>query len=85
MCGRENVKVIVRGLKCPTCKSPEAHPTDESKVLIRGYKVHDEGMWWSQCLVCAGYYDENLVPLPLNKSEQWAKGDSGWFSEEEEL
>ncbi len=43
-------------LVCPTCGSPEMR--DASHVNIRGHKVHQHGRWWSQCLVCAGYYSD---------------------------
>jgi hypothetical protein len=63
---------VTTELECPTCKSPEMHPNNEW-CLIRAYKVHDEGKWWSQCLVCAGYYDKNLKPIKGKKPE------GGWF------
>ena len=65
---RDQLKItVVSGLRCPTCGAGEEHPdntgnieTDE--VLIRAFKVQlDDGHWWSQCLVCSGGYDENLV------------------------
>lgn len=57
---------------CPRCGAPEMHP-DGDKVLIRGYKVdHD-----SQCLVCSGYYDDDL-----NVPDLHAKTSGGWFNDE---
>ena len=29
-------------IHCPECNSPEVHPTEEGKILIRGCKVYDE-------------------------------------------
>jgi hypothetical protein len=50
------------------------HP-DGDKLLIRGYKVSDSEGHWSQCLVCAGYYDENLNVIDLA-----ARPEGGWFN-----
>ena len=60
-------------LKCPTCGASEMHPR-EYKVLIRGYKVHANGHWWSQCLVCSGYYD-----VSLNETPDKHNPNKGWF------
>lgn len=60
-------------LTCPKCGAVEMHPNGKW-LLIRGFKVHTRGRWWSQCLVCAGYYDANLQPIDL-----MAKPDGGWF------
>jgi hypothetical protein len=57
---------------CPRCGAPEMHP-DRDVVLIRGYKVDND----SQCLVCAGYYDDEL-----NVPDQTAKPSGGWFNDE---
>jgi len=65
---------VVNGLHCPHCLSPESHPTDEDKILIRGYKVQeDDGRWASHCMVCSGNYNEKLewLNLPLNRDEGW--------------
>jgi hypothetical protein len=73
------MKITVSDLVCPKCGSPEMHPNGKW-LLIRGYKIQHEGShWWSQCLVCAGYYDKNLVPIPdaENRREVW--GNKGWF------
>lgn len=64
---------VVSDLTCPTCGSGEMHPNGEN-ILIRGFKVHHGGHWWSQCLVCSGYYDKDLVPQP----DKWDR-DKGWF------
>lgn len=68
------MKIQVKGLSCPKCGNGEMHPSKDV-LLIRGYKVFDEGSWWSQCLVCAGYYDKDL-------NYDQTKGDSnkGWFA-----
>jgi hypothetical protein len=67
---------------CPKCGAPECHPTNDGKILIRGYKVDN----WSECLVCSsavatngGGYDENLVwhdPRP-----EGGQMDYGWFDD----
>lgn len=71
----DSIKIVVGpDLKCPTCGAEEMHP-DGEHILIRGYKVGDEkGYWWSQCLVCSGYYDEDLNAIPDN----WDR-NKGWF------
>lgn len=59
---------------CPKCGAHEIHP-DGVSVQIRAYKYSDKsGVEWSQCLICAGFYDENKVYHD-------AKGDKnkGWF------
>lgn len=60
-------------LTCPKCGAKEMHPNGRW-LLIRGYKVHHRGRWWSQCLVCAGYYTKDLVVIDLD-----AKPEGGWF------
>jgi len=67
--------------KCPTCGSPELHP-DGDKLLLRCNKVHHSGVWWSQCLVCAGYYGPGLTARPIGKdgrNPDYNK-DAGWWA-----
>jgi len=64
----------MKELVCPNCGAHEMHP-DGGKLLIRGKKVYRNGKWWSQCLVCAGYYDLDLV-----YHENWGEEKEGWFS-----
>lgn len=56
----------------------DAHlPAHQRRVLIRGFKVSDEhGRWWSECLVCSNFYDENLEPA-VNPVKQ-----DGWFCDD---
>jgi hypothetical protein len=66
--------ITVKGLRCPKCKSGEMHPNGKW-LLIRGFKVQDaNGHWASQCLVCAGYYDDKL-----NVIDEQARPEGGWF------
>ena len=38
-------------MECPNCGAPEVN--EKTDLLnIRGYKVHIEGEWWSECLAC---------------------------------
>jgi len=71
---------VVNGLTCPTCGSPEEHP-DGKHVIIRAFKVHDQGHWWSQCLLCAGYYNPDLTVKPVGKDGINPDYDvnAGWF------
>lgn len=63
---------------CPTCGASETNPLNPGTILIRGYKVGDDnGVWWSQCLVCAGYYDKDLNETPRKYAQ-----DKGWFADE---
>ena len=67
--------IEVKDLKCPMCGAEEMHP-DGDKILIRGFKVQlRDGHWWSQCLVCSGYYD--LFTLEVTKENH--DGEKGWF------
>jgi hypothetical protein len=66
------MRIVVAEVKCPTCGAEEMHP-DGKHVLIRGFKVETNGHWWSQCLVCAGFYDKNLVPVATGDKQK------GWF------
>ena len=60
---------------CPICGASEDHPYSTDWILIRGYKYTDEnGHCWSQCLVCSGYYDQELNPKPKNHDPE-----KGWF------
>jgi hypothetical protein len=61
---------------CPRCGAGELHPKDSSKVLIRVNKVSLHGVWYSQCLVCSGYYDKALVPTPDKHDPK-----TGWFAD----
>ena len=63
---------VASGLQCPKCKSNEMHPNGKW-LLIRAYKTYAGDKWWSQCLVCAGYYDEKLRIIPDVKPK------GGWF------
>ena len=67
-------------LVCPKCGSKELHP-DGDKLLIRGYKVFSCGRWKSQCLVCAGYYNQDLTVKPIGKNGRDPDYDEskGWF------
>lgn len=69
---RELIVIVNHGeLRCPACGATEMHPTREDRVLIRGYKVDN----YSQCLVCAGYYDKdlNVVNEDFDRSKGWFK------------
>jgi hypothetical protein len=59
---------ITEPLTCPRCgaahfKNPEA-PFLDRLINIRANKVGDEnGVWWSQCLICAdGHGDRGWFP-----------------------
>jgi hypothetical protein len=67
-------KIATNKLQCTACGAEEQHPTKATKILIRGYKVSHHGRWWSQCLVCSGYWDEQLNETPLNHNP-----NKGWF------
>ena len=60
-------------VQCPNCGSGEMHPTKD-QLLVRALKVHDKAGWWSQCLVCAGYYDSKL-----NHTPDCGDPAIGWF------
>lgn len=74
------MNIIVKSVECPNCGAEEVHPHDhdkpiiERRVLIRGYKIEHNGHWWSQCLVCAGYYDADLRETRENFDRE-----KGWF------
>jgi hypothetical protein len=63
----------IEGLQCPKCKHFEVHPNGK-QLLIRAYKVYSGDKWWSQCLVCSGYYTTDLTVPDVN-----AKPKGGWF------
>lgn len=82
MCKR-NITIVPAAsgeLQCPTCGATEMHPT-KNQLLIRAFKVNDGQGWWSQCLVCAGYYDENLNVKPIGSNGRDPDYDHnlGWF------
>jgi hypothetical protein len=75
------MKIAVSTVRCPVCGAEEMHP-DGDKLLVRGFKRCDKtGYWWSQCLVCAGYYDENLNVRPVGSDGINPDYDrkKGWF------
>lgn len=54
--------IVTDSITCPRCGAgelvnPDA-PITEWHWQIRPNKVCDDKGWWSQCLVCAGYYDK---------------------------
>lgn len=74
--------ITVSDCTCPHCGNGETHPNDtdkpifERRLLIRGFKVcDDKGYWWSQCLVCAGYYN----PATLEETPELFDRAKGWF------
>jgi hypothetical protein len=68
------MKFIIKDVRCPKCNAVEMHPNGK-RLLIRAFKYADEnGKWWSQCLVCSGGYDENLVFNQENHDPS-----KGWF------
>jgi hypothetical protein len=62
-------------MQCPTCGCDEEHPTRTDRILIRGCKVFDDRGCYSQCLVCAGYYNADLTDAKGGDPEK------GWFVE----
>jgi hypothetical protein len=62
-------------LVCPTCGVSECHPFKESKICIRGYKVDN----FSQCLVCAGYYDPWTLEIIPKEQRRKSIEAYGWF------
>ena len=68
------MKIVVKSVTCPRCGAGEMHPR-ENWLLIRAFKVLDNGHWWSQCLVCAGYYDADLNVL----GDAHMDSKKGWF------
>jgi hypothetical protein len=66
--------IFVKELTCPVCGAKEVH-SNGTHVHIRGFKVHDQNHWWSQCLVCSGGYDR------INGAYTHANhdGNKGWF------
>lgn len=69
----DEITITVQDVVCPNCGAGEMHPNGDM-LLIRGFKVHMDGHWWSQCLVCAGYYDKDL-----NYDAEAGRTDEGWF------
>ena len=69
-----NTFFVVKELQCPTCGAPEMH--SENHIHVRGHKVCDQlGEWWSQCLVCSGYYDKPFGTANVANHDP----DKGWF------
>jgi len=54
---------------CPSCGVEELR--GDGNLNMRMFKNSSDGCLWSQCLVCAGYYD---TPRDPNFKEQ------GWFT-----
>jgi|WetSurSiteA1Bulk_404760.scaffolds.fasta_scaffold43248_1 hypothetical protein len=74
------------GPRCPTCGSLEMHPTEDA-LLVRFYKVFDRDGSWSQCLVCAGYYNPKTLEVnPSIGKDKYGRDipqgydeNKGWF------
>jgi hypothetical protein len=74
------IKIIVKDVLCPKCGAGELNPKTahlpplDREVLIRAFKAQDDsGHWWSQCLVCAGFFDKDGNEL------QGGDKEKGWF------
>lgn len=83
MCGdvSQTERFHVQGtpMECPTCGAPEVHPTMEGMVVIRGWKVQQNGAWWSQCLRCSGGYTTDLSEF----RQETHNPNAGWFATRE--
>jgi len=83
MCGSvsQTERFHVQGtpMECPTCGAPEVHPTLKNQVVIRGWKVQQNGAWWSQCLRCSGGYTADLSEF----RKETHNPDAGWFATRE--
>ena len=68
------MNITIQEVQCPTCGAGEMHE-DGAKLNIRAFKVSTKEHCWSQCLVCAGYYDKlNGVVTEANFNKE-----KGWF------
>jgi hypothetical protein len=43
------MNIEVKDAFCPICGAPEVDP-ETDKLLVRGFKVFNNGHWWSQCI-----------------------------------
>jgi hypothetical protein len=43
------MEIRVSDVYCPICGAPEVD-SETGKLLVRGFKVHNHDMWWSQCI-----------------------------------
>jgi hypothetical protein len=77
----QGISFVVKEVRCPKCGAGEMHPNGQW-LLVRGFKVCDKGgYWWSQCLVCAGYYNADLTlkPIGANGRDPDYDHELGWF------
>ncbi len=76
---------VVDALRCPKCGAPESHPNGKH-VLIRAFKVdmNDGHGWYSQCLVCSGYYRalrsrvNGVDSVEYVETKERHNGHNGW-------
>ena len=80
---KQRIKEFGDGEQCPNCGATEVVKSEKGihgKVdmwLLRCCKFDDDkGNMWHQCLVCAGYYDEDLL-YDMTKGAT----DKGWYSD----
>ena len=66
-------------IQCPKCGAEEMHP-DYYMLLIRANKVYDDEGCWSQCLICAGYYERKDPKDPGYPIDKMARLKGGWFT-----
>ena len=60
------MKIIIKDN--PVCKNCNSE-------RVKAYKVHSEGVWWSRCLDCKGYFtDSGRVDLWTQESEDHTNG-----------
>lgn len=65
---------LLNATQCPACLVGENHPSLKGERLIMVRFLEHDGKCYSQCLVCAGFWNEELKATPANYNEQ-----KGWF------
>lgn len=65
---------VLNATQCPKCLVGEKHPNLQGMLLIKVRVVQQDGQWYSQCLVCAGLWDQELRFTPVHYDEK-----KGWF------
>lgn len=72
--------ILIKSVQCPICGAPEE---ENGKLLIRGFKVHKSGIWWSQCI--SGRDHETFTAVYEDGTEEEINfPDKPWFGWKDE-
>jgi hypothetical protein len=71
------MEVQIKDICCPVCGATEHGP--DGKLQVRGFKVHRNGMWWSNCIAGADH-GKLLLLFQDGKETEITLPSNLWFT-----